>query len=180
MRTLRLAGVSAVLMSALVLAGCSGQPEGKVASLGGDKDKAAAQNDADVPKDPKERALKFAKCMRDNGVDMPDPTFGEGGASIALGSGDADMEKFKKANKACEKYSGAKDFNPNDPKVKEEQLKWAKCMREQGIDMPDPGADGSVRAMPMDKDQKKMEEAFKKCSPDGKGGVIAVRPEAGK
>ncbi|MFB9904953.1 hypothetical protein [Allokutzneria oryzae] len=180
MRTLRLAGVSAVLMSALLLAGCGGQPDNKVASLGGDKKNTAAENDPDVPKDPKERMLKFAKCMRDNGVDMPDPTFGEGGASITLGRGDADMGKLDKANKACEKYSGAKDFNPDDPKFKEEQLKWAKCMREQGIDMPDPGAGGAAQAIPMDQDQKKMEEAFKKCSPDGKGGAIAIRPEAGK
>ncbi|WP_086820710.1 hypothetical protein [Allokutzneria sp. NRRL B-24872] len=180
MRTLRLAGVSAVLMSALVLAGCSGAPDNKVASLGGDKDKAAAQNDADVPKDPKERMLKFAKCMRDNGVDMPDPEFGEGGSSVTLGRGEIDPEKFKKADKACEKYSGAKDFNPNDPKFKEEQLKWAKCMREQGIDVPDPGADGTAAAIPLDGDKEKMEAAFKKCSGDGKGGMIAVRPGGDK
>ncbi|GAA4016261.1 hypothetical protein GCM10022247_44120 [Allokutzneria multivorans] len=180
MRTLRLAGVSAVLMSALVLAGCSGTPDNKVASLGGDKGKTAEQSDADVPKDPKERMLKFAKCMRDNGVDMPDPEFGEGGSSITLGQGDVDRDKFEKANKACEKYSGAKDFNPNDPKFKEEQLKFAKCMRDNGVDMPDPGADGSARAIPMDKDPAKMEEALKKCSGDGKGGFVSVRPGGGK
>jgi hypothetical protein len=48
--------------------------------------------------------LAFAKCMRDHGVDMPDPEFGtSGGPAIQIG-GDGiafDSPTFKAADEAC-------------------------------------------------------------------------------
>ena len=60
------------------------------------------------PIDPKEqdRALKFAQCMRDNGVDMPDPDFAGGGIRVTIGVPGGggitpDSEVFQAAQKAC-------------------------------------------------------------------------------
>ena len=56
----------------------------------------------------RDNALKFAQCMREHGVDMPDPTFDAAGASSVMiqGGSDtgppADMEKFNEAANACE------------------------------------------------------------------------------
>ena len=47
--------------------------------------------------------LAFAKCMREHGVDMPDPEFGSGGTTVMIG-GDGiafDSPTFKAANEAC-------------------------------------------------------------------------------
>ena len=50
----------------------------------------------------RERGLEFARCMRENGVDMPDPTPGGDGLFRIGGDGiDPQSETFKKAQKAC-------------------------------------------------------------------------------
>ena len=43
--------------------------------------------------------LAYAQCMRDNGVDMPDPDFSSGGGMIELGAGDE--AEFEAADAAC-------------------------------------------------------------------------------
>jgi len=50
--------------------------------------------------------LDYARCMREHGVDMPDPTFDEnGGAQMRLGKGlNPESAKFQAAQKACEKF----------------------------------------------------------------------------
>jgi hypothetical protein len=55
-----------------------------------------------------ERALKFAQCMRQHGVDMPDPTFSGGGISIKAGGPNVDFNSatFQAAQKACDQYFG--------------------------------------------------------------------------
>ena len=48
--------------------------------------------------------LDFARCMREHGVDMPDPTFGEDGrAQIRIGKGGPDPNdpKVREAEEAC-------------------------------------------------------------------------------
>jgi hypothetical protein len=45
--------------------------------------------------------LEYAQCMRDNGYDMPDPDFSDGGGMFRL-EGEADDPAFKKAQEACE------------------------------------------------------------------------------
>jgi hypothetical protein len=56
----------------------------------------------------KAAALKNAQCMRDHGIDFPDPQFGEGGRMQQKiggpGSGiDPKSQKFQDAMKACQK-----------------------------------------------------------------------------
>jgi hypothetical protein len=61
-------------------------------------------------KDPQEAALKFAQCMREHGVDMPDPQLSSsGGITMRMrkGSGskiDPSSPAFENAQKACEQY----------------------------------------------------------------------------
>lgn len=40
--------------------------------------------------------------MRENGIDMPDPTFEGGAMQAAPMVEEKDMKKFEKANKTCE------------------------------------------------------------------------------
>ena len=100
-------------------------------------------------------AFKFAKCMRDNGIDMPDPQV-ESGGRIRLGAGpdrqqgrgiDPDRPKFQAAEKACRKHlgKGVQEL-PAEKKaeLRDAGVKYATCMRGKGIDMPDPQADGGM------------------------------------
>jgi hypothetical protein len=68
--------------------------------------KAPEMSDADK-EEFKKAALANARCMREHGVDFPDPQFGaDGGAQVKIGRGtavDPDSPKFKAAQQACEK-----------------------------------------------------------------------------
>jgi hypothetical protein len=95
--------------------------------------------------DPQQRGLQFAKCMREHGIDMPDPN-PDGNQGIPLGAGtDPRGEKFKSAQEACREYSPFSTNAPgaSDPKFAEARLKFAACMREHGVDWPDPRPSGS-------------------------------------
>ena len=95
--------------------------------------------------------LAYTECMRDHGVDMPDPqTDGEGRTMVAL---DADPEsgEFQEAQTACEPLMdnaiSQMEIDPErEAEMKEQLLEYAACMRDHGIDMPDPtfGENGRV------------------------------------
>ncbi|HYJ73815.1 MAG TPA: hypothetical protein VE265_15225, partial [Actinomycetota bacterium] len=87
-RDLRLA--LAVLGLGLALAACGGSPDGdRVASLSGDGATGTTNGTAKTPsKDPQQAALDFARCMREHGVDMPDPEVDEQGRiRVRIGGG---------------------------------------------------------------------------------------------
>jgi hypothetical protein len=151
-----------------------------VASCGGGE---PANADAQEAKS-REAALKFAECMRENGVDMPDPGAG-GRQMLKVGPGeDITPEEMEKAQKACEKYE--EDIEP--PEMSEEQqqemkeaaLAHARCMREQGIEnFPDPTFDEDGGAQiriekgsgidPEHEDFKEAQEACQDEMPDMRG-----------
>jgi hypothetical protein len=118
--------------------------------------------------------LEYAQCMRDNGVDMPDPEFsGEGGVTMGRGGADGpgspQEEEFQAADEAC--HSIVEDVMPDielspedQARMQDEQRAVAECMRDKGWDMPDPqvGDDGSVRV---------------ERGPGGGGGGGPISPE---
>lgn len=111
-----------------------------------------------------EGALKFAKCMRDHGVDMPDPKRAGGGGITMARKGNPNSPTSKAAEKACEKYmevdGGGEAPDPAKvAKMKESMLAYARCMRDEGVDMPDPEfSNGGARV--------KMGEPGSKIRPD--------------
>ena len=149
--------VAAVL---LALAACGAQQDSSIASLHSGAPSTSNSADAgQAPSDPHQKLLAFAKCMRDNGIDMPDPDPNATGMSMpAIKAGDAD--KASKAMEACKKYAPDNIANPDDPAVKAKRAEFAKCMREHGVDMPDPGAGGGLT---IDGSDGKFQAAMKAC-----------------
>lgn len=154
----RVAGLAATapLLVALLLAGCAKDDKGNgVASAGGPASASAAPS-AGPSLSPQEQALKFASCMRDNGVQMEDPEVdAEGRVSIKIGGPgmqEPDRAKMEAAQKACEKYApfGDKGNGKPDPAMEENARKMAQCMRDNGVEnFPDPDGgrvtiDGSI------------------------------------
>jgi hypothetical protein len=98
----------------------------------------------------REKAMKFAQCMRDNGVSEfpdPDPSGELTIDGIANGSSlDPSTAVFKKAIGAC------KDLQPpgftghkRSAQQQESALRFAQCMRDNGVkDFPDPTRDGPL------------------------------------
>ncbi len=209
------------LIAAAVLAACgsAAADDREVASLSttpatdaptGSGDTTVDSTDGTAPIDPSEAPLKFAKCMREHGIDMPDPTItGDGGVMIAIGGsaeteGDApDPKEFEAANKDCQHFmeDAMGQFEPpseeDQKKMQEQALEFAKCMREHGIDMPDPqfsaggafsigvsvgGPDstGPVDDGPLvDFDSEEFQEASEACGGPGGGFAISTRPADG-
>jgi hypothetical protein len=90
--------------------------------------------------------VKYAQCMRSNGVDMPDP---EPGGGLTMAQREGGVTTQEKTNVAQEK---CRHFLPNGgqpPKLSPADVakmrEFAKCMRQHGVPMEDPGADGLIR-----------------------------------
>jgi len=178
-RTAALAGLTAVLIA---VAGCGQKDDdaGIASANSKAKDKATSTGDKGG-KAGKGDMVKFAKCMRDNGVDMPDPKDDEKGG-IVMGradGGDAqDMKKMEAAHKKCQSVlPPAPNGGKMSEKDKEEALKFAKCMRDNGVDMPDPTFEGSgaITQKMESGDPKKFDAALKKCG-NGKGFSVPAVP----
>jgi hypothetical protein len=131
-----LAASAAVL--ALTVAGCGGSGDAKSSS--------SSSNPT------LEKAVKYAQCMRENGVtNFPDPNK-NGRFVIAAGGPNRNSPQFKKAQQACKSQEppGIQDDPAELAKDQEEWLKFAQCMRKNGIqDFPDP-QDGRL-LVPRDK-----------------------------
>ena len=96
--------------------------------------------------------LDFARCMREHGIDMPDPEPGDGGGlRFEAPSGGAqlpDESRFMDADKACRDLlgdAGPPKLSPEDEKqVQDAMLAFARCMRDHGVEVPDPQPGGGI------------------------------------
>jgi hypothetical protein len=131
----------------LALAACSGGggKPGGVASLGDGK--ATSTTSAGGSQDERQADLAFARCMRQHGVNMPDPKVeANGRTEWQLPSGmRKDDPRLKAAQQACRQYraNGGQAQRPS-PQQQQEMLAFARCMRQHGINMPAPTPDGRV------------------------------------
>lgn len=136
-RPLRLAAtLVAGLLLVLALGACSAVDE-----LTGREDEGGEAADA---ADHEEAMLDYARCMREHGVPMKDPTGDRG--LIIQGDGSVDPETVRAAEAECGEL--IEDALPPageggmPAEQKEAMLAMAACMRERGWDMPDPQFDG--------------------------------------
>ncbi|MFD9949761.1 hypothetical protein ACFWYW_03425 [Nonomuraea sp. NPDC059023] len=126
-----------------VISGCGSQPTSAgVASVASAKPSASASASATTTADPQEQARKFAQCMRDNGIDMPDPDPNAKMGGLKIDIKDVNKEAFKKASEACKQYRPFRDRADLSPEDLERLRGYAACMRENGVDMPDPDPNG--------------------------------------
>lgn len=134
------AAVVLPLLAALSLAACGtdgGDDGARVASAGGAAEATASTTPGRQPS-PQDMAVKFAECMRRNGVQMDDPVGPDGRISLKIKG--ADKAKMKQAQEACRQYNPMTNRSgPQDPQAAERQQKFAECMRSNGVEkFPDP------------------------------------------
>ncbi|GAA2876729.1 hypothetical protein [Nonomuraea rubra] len=164
--------VTAPFALTLILTGCgSGDSGGSdVASVTGTGNQPAAS--ASPSEDPQAMGLKFAQCMRENGIDMPDP---EGGRVTMRFDKNTPQEKVQAAQEACKQYapSGTRQGG-GDPKQAERMRKLAQCMRDNGVEAyPDPEGN-MMRITPEVGEDPDFKSAQEKCQKEsaeaGMGG----------
>ncbi len=137
-------GRAALALAALTLAtitGCGGSGGTGSGSSGG---AAAASPASGGAGGTTQDAVRWARCMREQGVDVPDPA---PGAPVRITGDGRDAAAMDAATKACAAYAPKLDLDPaRQQQVQQEVLAFTRCMREHGVDLPDPQAraDGSV------------------------------------
>jgi hypothetical protein len=120
----------------------------------------------------KQALLDYAKCMRENGIDMPDPQFDGGRVTMRAGGPGQKMDpdKMRVAEQACAKYQEAiepPEMSDEDrAEFKKAALENARCMRENGVpDFPDPSFDENGGAqMRITKELSPDSAAFQKAA----------------
>lgn len=145
---------------ALLAAACGGEESiGGIASLQ-DGEAQAGSVTAAAEIDPEQAILDYAACMREHGVDMPDPQIDPVGGGFAFGitvegpaegggPDDSAMQQMQQADEACRHFMEgivSQFERPDMSEMQDTMLAFARCMREHGIEMPDPefSADGGV------------------------------------
>ena len=129
----------------VVAAACGGTSGAEgVASLN-ETDDATPAAAAEPEVDAEEAFLAFTNCMREQGVDLPDPqTDGEGNFFFEdrrPGNGELDRGELRAAGEACQHHLEGvtqtfRDFDRTE--IEDSLVEFASCMRENGYDMPDP------------------------------------------
>ena len=123
-----------------------------VATLGSPPPEEGAGSAPTPPQDPMDGLLDFAACMREHGVEMPDPQMsGDGVLMVFEATSSVDIddppgimtmdEDFMAAEEACREHLGTMGPAGDpvlDAEVMEGMLAYADCMRQHGIEMPDP------------------------------------------
>ncbi len=174
--------VVAAIGAALLLGGCGAKTDdgSKVASISTPPQSGGPTAADNSGKSDEDKMRDFAKCMREHGVDMPDPKpAGDGkGMSVAIQGDGSDKGKVDAASNACKHLMpNGGEMKPMSAEELDKVRKEAKCMRDHGIDMPDPDptGKGGMRIGGPGDDPKKFEAAAKAC-----GLGLATHAEAAK
>jgi hypothetical protein len=215
MKKIRIALAAMAVAGLLAACGSSaddgGDADDGVASLDGGSTTTSPDGEEQTTEtsvDPQEAMLAYTECMREEGIDMPDPQFsedGEGGMVITreADSGedqgpmfDPESEEFQAAQDKCgsimDEAIGSIEIDPEQQaEMREQMLEYAQCMRDQGIDFPDPefsdngrvtmGMGGGEGAEPpSDAEMEAMDAANEVCAQEGGPIAMGAAPAGGQ
>ncbi len=145
---IRSTAVALLLIAGLAACAANAAAPDGVASLASNSPGADTSAAPSASLDPEAAQLAFAECMRDHGIDMPDPetSGGGGGGAVRIGGNGEDRDEFQAAMEDCDHFlEQAGAFRGEmDPEMLDRMVDFAECMRDHGIDMPDPNADGGI------------------------------------
>lgn len=143
-----------------------------VTACGGDD--SGGRGEAQAAGESENALLAFARCMREQGVDVPDPQEGRLAIRPRRGSRPSESERreFEDADSECRHLLA--DVRPPElsqddrAALQDSLLAFARCMRKQGVEVPDPdfsGDRGAFRVGPggVNPDDPDFEEAQEAC-----------------
>lgn len=159
--------VGVVMLTITTLAACTPGPDrARVATLS-EEASPAPSHDSGTAAD---AALRWAECMRDHGVAVQDPE-NAGGSLFFLSKENVEDPDLTGAQEACRSLLPEDFWGPELPPGEEARrldlaVRYAQCMRERGIPVPDPRAGGPlIRLGPgVDPDDPDFIEAERHCA----------------
>lgn len=104
--------------------------------------------------------VAYARCLRGQGVDAPDP---QPGQPLKISGQGVSKEKLDAAMQACKQHN-PKDGGTETAADRDRALKIAQCMRKKGINVadPEPGQPISIEGG-AGQDPQKVEQARQEC-----------------
>jgi len=186
-------------VAVVLLAACGGTRQGKgIATLEGAElagtDEPAAGAEIEV----EEALLAFTSCMREEGIEMPDPELDAAGhvklVQLITRGGLAaaralDPEAVREAGEACRYHleGVAIQFARIDrSQLQDRLLEYAACMRDNGFDLPDPdfssggGGPGLATIFPGIGVEVFEEPAFQTANEECQGIFAGLLPAVGE
>ncbi|MCM3923023.1 hypothetical protein ND748_15305 [Frankia sp. AiPs1] len=160
-----------LLLPLLALVACSGSGD----DAGGNPVAAASAAPGSAASPTGDPMLSYAQCMRDNGVQVPDPQ-PSNPASLYQGV-DTSSVAFQTADKACAGILAGvvQERGKQDPDQlaakNDELLALAGCLRSNGITVPDPvpGQAGGPFGKNLDRNDPAVSKALQACQPGTTG-----------
>lgn len=131
--------VAAALVAAC-LSGCTSNPGNGVATVGNGSTTPTSSGPAPAS-DTQQRLRQYATCLRQHGVNVPDP---DQGKSVQISQSNNDPQA-KAAAQACQQYAiGADNGGKSSAGIAQERT-YAACMRQHGLaNFPDPDPDNGL------------------------------------
>ena len=154
-----LAAPGAVLLAAVLVAGCGGggdepgvasvsQSQSQTQSEGGQGGQGGTGDKSEV-----EQAQAFVDCLREQGLEVEDPDPATGELNLdGLAEAETDRDALFQALQKCgDKAPPSFQDQTGQAPDPAQQKQFAQCMRDNGVDMDDPGPQGlEPSAMPTD------------------------------
>ncbi|MGF1646944.1 MAG: hypothetical protein ACFCVF_08500 [Kineosporiaceae bacterium] len=184
----------AALIAVVALAACgddSDDPD--VASLEGGGGTAATS--ASATGDAEEEILAYTECLRDQGLDVPDPevdadgnlVLGGGGGGPGGGAGGElpDQEEFEAAQEVCGELPagvGGALEELQSPEFQDALLAFTQCLRDRGYDVEDiqpgqgPAAGGGNPLGDLDLEDPEVAADLDECQAEAFAGVDVPVP----
>jgi hypothetical protein len=157
----RVAGVAAIMAALLAACGSPDYHGKKVATLRTEGKPATAT----PARSDEDRMHDFQKCMEEHGVRFPK-------SEEEARDFHPDEGAMQEANEACVPLLPNGGQPPKlDAKQLDELRQQAKCMREHGVDMPDPDPNNPYPAMKAPLDEETMRKATDACFGGGPSGA---------
>jgi hypothetical protein len=166
------------LLLALAVAGCAGHGNapGVATAVGGTARLSPTPSLSDD-----QRRRQFAQCMRDHGVDIPDPAVDGGHVQIQANAGDKAL--VGTALQACQSLlpGGTLGATPTAEELAAGRA-FAQCMRDHGVHVPDPDPNGGpgfkISTGPGEpgKNSPQMRAAIAACQHDLPGNFTSADP----
>ena len=137
----KLIGLMAI---ALVAASCSGGSDNATPGVATLSPTTSTTAEIDPLRETEERVRELVQCLRDEGINVPDPTItGDGNVQFTPPTdfGAGDLADLQAAAVVCEEFLEGLDIgieNIDTTTIGDNLLVFAACMRENGFDIRDP------------------------------------------
>jgi hypothetical protein len=160
-------GHTVVVLALAALSACTpGRERERVATLG----REASPGPGDDTGTASDAAIRWAGCMRDHGVAVRDPE-DAGDALFFLSKENVEDPDLSRAEEECRFLLPDDVWGPELAPAEEARqldlaVRYAQCMREQGIPVPDPQAGGPLIGLGpgVDPDDPDFVEAERRCA----------------